>query len=196
MLRWLVSSDIYKRCFWRSSITVPHNLTCQGISCIIQPWCENLEATYFTCLLAFIQGHLVFSVTSGSLKFLVRKHISPWHQQAKDSCCGLQLLLSFLSSCISYVWSKEFPLLWFILVLLYLFFSEGHIHAHFQPPPPCRLCSTFFPWIAISGNCNGLSTGKMFLSTKGLGAFGRWIHVDWPLAQRVELSEQVCPPSP
>lgn len=36
----------------------------------------------------------------------------------------------------------------------------------------------FHPWIAITVNCNGLSARKMFLSTKGLRAGGRFTHVD------------------
>lgn len=124
----------------------------------------------------------MFSVTFGRFKFLVRKYIHFWHQQAKDSSCGLQLLLSFLSSFMSCVGLSLLGLFWFCFVC---FLSKGHIHClHPTRRSAVRLCCAFSPglqsqWIAITVNCNGLSTGKMLLSTKGLGAGGRFTHVDW-----------------
>lgn len=59
---------------------VPHNLTHQGTRAIVQPQCENREAAQSVCLLAFLPGQAVFSVTSGYLKSPVRKHTGSWHQ--------------------------------------------------------------------------------------------------------------------
>lgn len=92
--------------------------------------CENLEATYLICLLAFIKTRsFSVSVTFGCLKFLVRKHIRFWHQQAKDSSCGLQLLLSFFSSFMSYVGLSLLGLFWFCFV-----FSLGGTSITSTPP--------------------------------------------------------------
>lgn len=147
MLRWLVSSDVHKISFWKKtkSITEPHNLTCQAISCIIQPWCENLEATYFVCLLAFTPGHLVFSVTSGCLKFSGQKT----HRFLASASQRFLLCLT-APACISQfthlicVIQGIFSL-WFILVLFY-FLSEGRIH-HDLPLSSngVRLCFTSIP---------------------------------------------------
>lgn len=59
---------------------MPHNLTRQGTHAIVQPQCENREAAQSVCLLAFLPGRAVFSVTSGYLKSPVRKHTGSWHQ--------------------------------------------------------------------------------------------------------------------
>ena len=73
----------------------------------------------------------------------------------------------------------------FILVLLCLFsLLRGTSIASTPPATVLSDCCAFSPglqsqWLAITVNCNGLSTGKMFLSTKGLGDGGRFTHVDW-----------------
>lgn len=163
MLRWPVFADLHRRSFWKSSITEPHNLTCQGISCDMQPQCEKLKATNIICLLAFIPGHFVFSVTSGYLKFLVRKHIGSWHQQAnaKDSSCVFQLLLHFsVHPPICFVQGLFSAMVYFGFAL-FIFF-EGHVH-HCHPSSSSGVSQTvlyLYLWIAILVNCNDLSVGK------------------------------------
>lgn len=86
----------------------------------------------------------------------------------------------FFRSFISYVCSKEFSLLCFLFVCFALFSLLRATCAMASPQQWwCQTVLYFYPWIAIMVNCNGLSAGMMFLSTKGLGAGGKFTHVDW-----------------
>lgn len=93
----------------------------------------------------------MFSATFGRLKFLVRKYIRFWHQQAKDCSCGLLLLLSFLSSFMSCVGLSLLGLFWFCFVC---FLSKGHIHCLHPTRHSAVRLLCIFSWIAITVDCN------------------------------------------
>lgn len=68
--------------------------------------------------------------------------------------------------------------------MVYFAFAEFIFSLRDTPLPPLQqqqhqTVLYFYPWIAITVNCNGLRAGKMFLSMECLGAGGRFIHVDW-----------------
>lgn len=92
-----------------------------------------------------------------------------------------------------YVWRKEFPLLGFILALLCPLTLPPLLAA----VELVRPCFDFTPGYGSRGNCNGPSVLKMvFQAQRALELVaGSYMWLE-PLAHRVELSEQVCLPSP
>lgn len=177
MLRWLVASDIFTReVSEKEALSCPKTWHTRELAASFSPSVKTKETAYFICLLAFMPGHLVFSMTC-YLKFLVRKHIGSGISKPKIPLVSLQLLLSFLSSFIPCVWSKEFSLLQFILVL---FVFWGFIH-HFLPLSTSgfRLSFTFNPrlqslWIAMVWAREDVSKHK-----RALESVDRFIYRDW-----------------
>lgn len=131
MLRWPVSSDLYKRSFCKSSITGPYNLTCQGISCIIQPHCENLRGNQLHLSLGFhtrsfsvfcdlhplkVPGqktHWFLAFVSQSQRFLLCLTAPAFISQFIHSIC---LIPGIFSAMVYFGFA------------LFIFFSKGHIH--------------------------------------------------------------------
>lgn len=151
MWRWLVSSDTYRRCFWKRSIMVPHDLTCQQISCIIQPYGENLALSpgFYTRLFSVFCDLWLFKVSgqkthwflaSASQRFLLWLTAPAFISQFIHLICVIQGIF--------------FAVVYFGFALL-VFSLRG---TSTIVSPPCssgiRLCFTFFPglqsqWIAM-----------------------------------------------
>lgn len=179
--------------FLKKGITVLHNLTCQGISCIIQPYWENLEATYFICLLAFTPGPLVFSVTSGCLKFPGQK--THWFLASSSQKFVLCLTApafifqSIHSICVIQVIFSAMVYFWFCFI-----FSLRGISTIASPSATVVSdCFTFIPglqsqWIAVVECIDDVSKHKGPWSwwqvyTWGLGC----LFVEWSCQNRFAL---------